>query len=119
MHSSPMVSAQNWMRCPGDGVAWTQTPPPPAEPGEVCARLRRRSTLSRHCIWALGEAASPGGLRSNSLAATSGPFGAGTDWATEARSAARCGAARAATLDVGRREACGIVDATSSPNWRS
>jgi hypothetical protein len=58
------------------------------------------------------------GLRSNSLAAMSGPFGAGTDWATEARTGARCGAARAA-LDVGRRETCGVVDATSSPNRRS
>jgi hypothetical protein len=56
---------------------------PPAEPGEACARLRRRSTSSRHCLWASGEAASPGGLRSNSLTATSGPFGAGTDWAAE------------------------------------
>jgi hypothetical protein len=72
---------------------------------------------SRHCLWVSGEAASPGGLRSNSLAAMSGPFGAGTDWATEARAAARCGAARA-TLDVGRRETCGVVDATSSPNRR-
>jgi hypothetical protein len=112
VHSSPMVSAQNRMRRPGDGVAWTQTPPP--EPGEACARLRRRSTLSRHCLWASGEAASSGELRSNSLAATSGPFGAGTDWAAEARSAAR-----AAALDVERREACGIMDATSSPNRRS
>jgi hypothetical protein len=59
------------------------------------------------------------GLRSNALAAMSGPFGAGTDWATEARAAARCGAARTAALDVGRRETCGVVDATSSPNWRS
>jgi hypothetical protein len=60
----------------------------------------------------------PGGLRSNSLAAMSGPFGAGTDWATEARAAACCGAARAA-LDVGRQETCGVVDATSLPNRRS
>jgi hypothetical protein len=88
---------------------------PPAKPGETCARLRRRSTLSRHCLCASGEAASPGGLRSNSLAATSGPFGAGCDWTTEACSAARCGAARAAALVGGRREACGVDDATSSP----
>jgi hypothetical protein len=73
----------------------------------------------RHCLWASGEAASPGGLRSNSLAATSGPFGAGTNWAPEACSTGCCGAARTATLDGGRREACGIKDATSSPNRRS
>jgi hypothetical protein len=62
VHSSLMVSAQNRMRRPDDGVAWRQTPPPPppAEHGEACARLRRRSTSSRHCLWALGEAASPG-----------------------------------------------------------
>jgi hypothetical protein len=74
---------------------------------------------SRHCLYASSEAASPGGLRSNSLAVTSGPFGAGNDWATEARSTACCGAASAATLDGGRRVACGVDDATSSPKRRS
>jgi hypothetical protein len=49
----------------------------------------------------------------------SGPFGAGTDWATEARSAGRCGAAREDPLGGGQCEACGIEDATSSPNRRS
>jgi hypothetical protein len=91
----------------------------PAEFGEPCARLRRRSTSSCHCLCASGEAASPGGLRSNSLAARSGPFGAGNDWATEARSTARCDATCAATLDGGRRVACGVDDATSSPKRRS
>jgi hypothetical protein len=30
---------------------------PPAEPGVTCARMRRRSTPSRHCLCASGEAA--------------------------------------------------------------
>jgi hypothetical protein len=34
---------------------------------------RRRSTLSRHCFMALGEAVELGGWRSNSLAADSAP----------------------------------------------
>jgi hypothetical protein len=104
--------APPWRRCYLDTD-------PPAEPGEACARLRRRSTSSRHCLCASGEASSPGGLRSNSLATMRGPFGASTDWATKARLAARCGAARAAALEVGRREACGIEDATFSPIRRS
>jgi hypothetical protein len=49
VHSSLTMSAQNRMRRPDDGVAWRQTP---AEHGEACARLRRRSTSSRHCLWA-------------------------------------------------------------------
>jgi hypothetical protein len=53
---------------------------------------------SRYWLSTSGEAALPGGCWSNSLAATSGPFGAGCDWATDARSTACCGAARAATL---------------------
>jgi hypothetical protein len=92
---------------------------PPAEPGEAYARLRRRSTSSRHCLCASGDAASPGGLRSNSLAAMRGSLGGRTDWATEARSAAHGGAGRGATLEAGWREACGAVDATSSPIRRS
>jgi hypothetical protein len=88
---------------------------PPAESGAACARLRRQSTSSCQCLCASGEATSPGGLRSNSLATMSGLFGAGTDWATEPRSAARCGAAHVATLDGGWRMECGMDDATSSP----
>jgi hypothetical protein len=71
--------------------------------------------LAHHCLSTSGEAAASGGLWSSSLAATSGPFGAGCDWALEACSAACCGATRATTLDGGRREACGADDATSSP----
>jgi hypothetical protein len=74
---------------------------------------------SRHCLCVSGEAAAPGGLQSSSLATANGPFGTGYDRATEACSAACCGAARAAALDVGRREACGVDDATSLPNKRS
>jgi hypothetical protein len=77
--------------------------------------LRRQSTSSRHCLCVSGEAAMPGGLWSSSLAATSSPFGTGYDRATEACSAARCGTTRATTLVGGRREACGVDDATSSP----
>jgi hypothetical protein len=55
------------------------------------------------------------GLWSNSLAAMRGPLGAGTNWATEARSAAHSGATREAALGARRREVCGAVDATSSP----
>jgi hypothetical protein len=71
----------------------------PTEPRVTCAKLRRRSTSSRHCLSTSGEAARSGGLWSSSLAATNGPFGAGCVGALEACSAARCSAMRATALD--------------------
>jgi hypothetical protein len=70
---------------------------------------------SHHYLSTSGEAAASGGLWSNSLAATYGPFGAGGVRALETCSAACCGTTRATTLDGGRREAGGADDATSSP----
>jgi hypothetical protein len=87
----------------------------PTELGVTCAKLRRRSTSSHHCLNASGEAAASDGLWSSSLAATNGPFGAGCDRALEAYSAACCDTTHTTTLNGGWREACGSDDATSSP----
>jgi hypothetical protein len=45
----------------------------------VCAMLWRRSTSSRHCLMAPGEAVGLGGWRNNSLAAESAPAEATPD----------------------------------------
>ena len=85
---------------------------------------RRRSTSSRHCLRASGEAAVARGLRSNSLAAASAPPLAACEEALDGRPDSCRRAARAAAdggcstgtvaPGAGTREACGVEDATLS-----
>jgi hypothetical protein len=59
-----------------------------AEPG--WAVPRRRSTSSRHCLLAPGEAVELGGLQSNSLAADNAPLGKALDGALDVCACVRC-----------------------------
>ena len=63
--------------------------------------MEERSTSSRHCLRASGEAAVAGGLRSNSLAAASAPPLAACEGALDGRPDCRRRAAHAAA-DVQR-----------------
>ena len=79
-----------------------------------CAMLSSRSTSSRHCFMAPGEAVELGGWRSNSLAADSAP-GAALD-ALDAYVGVCCCAecTAAAAPGVGRLVARGVEEAASS-----
>jgi hypothetical protein len=76
---------------------------------------RRRSTSSRHCLMAPGEAMELGGLRSNSLAADNAPPGAALDGVLDVYAGVCCCAACiAAAPGAGLLEPCGTEDATPS-----
>jgi hypothetical protein len=78
----------------------------------------RRSTSSRHCFMALGEAVKLGGWHSNSLAADSAP-GAALD-ALDVCVAVCCRVeCTAAALGAGRLTARGVEDAASSSIGKS
>jgi hypothetical protein len=86
----------------------------------VCAMLRRRSTSSRHCLIAPGEAVGLGGWRNNSLAAESAPTGATPDGVWGACAGVCCRTGRtAATPSIGWLELCGVEDAASSSMGKS
>jgi hypothetical protein len=88
--------------------------------GEVeCAILRNRSTSSRHCFMAPGEAVELGGCRSNSLATDNAP-GAALDGVQDVCAAVCCRAAcTAAVLGIGRLGTCGVEEAASSSTTKS
>jgi hypothetical protein len=85
-----------------------------------CATPRRRSTLSRHCLVAPGEAVELGGWRNNSLAVESAPAGATPDGVWDACAGVCCRAERiAAAPGVGRPELHDVEDAKSSSMGKS
>jgi hypothetical protein len=67
-----------------------------------------RSTLSRHCFMAPGEAVELGGWRSNSLAVDNAP-GAALDGVRDV-----CAACTAVVPGIGRLGTCGMEEAASS-----
>jgi hypothetical protein len=84
-----------------------------------CAMPRCRSTLSRHCFMALGEAVELGGCRSNSLAADNAP-GVALDGVRDVCAAVCCRAAcTTAVPGIGRLETCGVEEAASSSTTKS
>jgi hypothetical protein len=84
-----------------------------------CAILSSRSTLSRNCFIALGEAAELGGCRNNSLAADSAP-GEALDGVWDVCAAVCCRAACTAVVPGTRRlGTCGVEEASSSSTARS
>jgi hypothetical protein len=81
--------------------------------------LSSRSTSSRHCFMAPGEAVELGGWRSNSLAADNAP-GATLDGVCEVCAGICCRAAcTAAAPDIGRLKTCGVEETTSSSTRKS
>jgi hypothetical protein len=86
----------------------------------VCAMPRRRSTSSRHCLIAPGEAVGLGKWRNNSLAVESAPAGVSPDgfWDTHPGMRRRAGRTTVAP-SVGWPELCGVEDATSSSMEKS
>jgi hypothetical protein len=84
-----------------------------------CAMPSSRSTLSRHCFMAPGEAVELGGWRSNSLA-TDNARGAALDGVRDVCTAAYCRAAcTAAVPDTGQLGTCGVEETTSSSTRKS
>jgi hypothetical protein len=80
-----------------------------------CATPRRRSTSSRHCLIAPGEAVGLGKWRNNSLAAEWAQAGDSPDGVRDAHPGVRRRAGRmAAAPSVGWLELCSIEDAASS-----
>jgi hypothetical protein len=76
---------------------------------------RRRSTSSRHCLMAPGEAVELGGLCSNSLAADNVPPGAALEGVLDVYTGVCCCAACiAAALGAGRLKPHGMEDAAPS-----
>jgi hypothetical protein len=84
-----------------------------------CAMPSRRSTSSRHCFMAPGEAVEQEGWRNSSLAADSA-LGAALD-ALDASAGVCCRAecTTTATLGAGRLVACGVEEAASSSSMKS
>jgi hypothetical protein len=84
-----------------------------------CAMSSSRSTSSRHCFMAPGEAVELGGWRSNSMAADNAP-GAALDGVRDVCSAVCCYAAcTAAVPDTGWLGTCGVEEAASSSTRKS
>jgi hypothetical protein len=78
-----------------------------------------RSTSSRHCFMAPGEAVELGGCRSNSLAADNAP-GAALDGVRDVCAAVCCRAAcTTAVPGTGRLGTCGMEETTSSSTRKS
>jgi hypothetical protein len=84
-----------------------------------CAMPSSRSTSSRHCFMAPGEAVELGGCRSNSLAANNAP-GVALDGVRDVCAAVCCRAAcTAAVPGTGRLGTCGVEEAASSSTTKS
>jgi hypothetical protein len=84
-----------------------------------CAMPSSRSTSSRHCFMAPGEAAELGGCRSNSLATDNAP-GAALDGVRDVYATVCCRAAcTAAVPGTGRLGTCGMEETTSSSTRKS
>jgi hypothetical protein len=84
-----------------------------------CAIPSSRSTSSRHCFMAPGEAVELGGCHSNSLAADNAP-GAALDGVWDVCAVVCCRAAcTAAVPGTGRLGTCGVEEAASSPTTKS
>jgi hypothetical protein len=84
-----------------------------------CAMPSSRSTSSRHCFMAPGEAVELGGCRSNSLAADNAP-GATLDEVRDVCAAVCCRAAcTTAVPGTGRLGTCGVEETTSSSTRKS
>jgi hypothetical protein len=84
-----------------------------------CAIPSSRSTSSRHCFMAPGEAVELGGCHSNSLAADNAP-GAALDKVRDVCAAVCCRAACiAAVPDTRRMGTCGVEETTSSSTRKS
>jgi hypothetical protein len=84
-----------------------------------CAMPSSRSTSSRHCFIAPGEAVELGGCRSNSLAADNAP-GFALDGVRDACAAVCCRAAcTVAAPGTGRLGTSGVEEATSSSTSKS
>jgi hypothetical protein len=78
-----------------------------------------RSTSSRHCFMAPGEAVELGGWRSNSLAADSAP-GAVLDRVRDVYAVVGCRAACTTVVPgTGRLGTCGVEEAASSSTTKS
>jgi hypothetical protein len=84
-----------------------------------CAIPSSRSTSSRHCFMAPGEAVELGGCRNNSLAADNAP-GEALDGVRDVCVAVCCRAACAAAVpDTGRLGTCGVEEAASPSTAKS
>jgi hypothetical protein len=84
-----------------------------------CAMPSSRSTSSRHCFMAPGEAVELGGCRSNSLAADNAP-GVALDGVQDVCAAVCCRVAcTAAVPGTGRLGTCGVEEAASSSTTKS
>jgi hypothetical protein len=84
-----------------------------------CAMLSSRSTSSRHCFMAPGEAVELGGCRSNSLVADNAPRAA-LDGARDVCAAVCCRAACTAAVPVtGQLGTCGVEEIASSSTRKS
>jgi hypothetical protein len=84
-----------------------------------CAMPSSRSTLSRHCFMAPGEAVELGGCRNNSLTADNAP-GVALDRVRDVCAAVCCRAAcTAAVPGTGRLGTCGVEEAASSSTMKS
>jgi hypothetical protein len=84
-----------------------------------CAILSNRSTSSRHCFMAPGEAVELGVCRSNSLAADN-TLGATLDRVRDVCAAVCCRVAcTAAVPSTGRLGTCGVEEAASSSTMKS
>jgi hypothetical protein len=79
----------------------------------------RRSTSSRHCFMAPGEAVELGGWRSNSLAIDSAPGGALDALDVCARVCCRAECTAAAAPGAGRLVAHGVEEAAASSTMKS
>jgi hypothetical protein len=84
-----------------------------------CAIPSSRSTSSRHCFMALGEAVELGGCRNNSLAANNAP-GVALDGVRDVCAAVCCRAACTAVVPgTGRLGTCGVEEAASPSTAKS
>jgi hypothetical protein len=85
----------------------------------VCAMPSSRSTSSRHCFMAPGEAMELGGCRSNSLVADNAP-GVALDGVWDICAVVCCRAAcTAAVPGTGRLGTCGVEEVASSSTTKS
>jgi hypothetical protein len=84
-----------------------------------CAILSSRSTSSRHCFMAPGDAVELGGCRNNSLAADNAP-GDALDGVRDVCTTVCCRAAcTAGVTGVGRLGACGVEEVASPSTAKS
>ena len=84
-----------------------------------CAIPSSRSTSSRHCFMALGEAVELGGCHNNSLAVDNAP-GDALDGVRDVCAAVCCRAAcTTGVTSVGRLGACGVEEAASPSTAKS